>query len=366
MSSLRITTFPKVRARLTPGVVAVILAACSPPTRWIAVGGDDGTIALFSGDLLDADTLHQQGGLGQPEPIALTSFGRDGTSLYLVGVAGSLSLLRKLDGYRLEYTSGLAEELPNSLIVLPDSRTLIATTNSANGRAGTLSFLDASTLQRDETLQPCPGYPEGIAILRDLNRAYTRCMGGSAAVADIDLDLRRVITTASVYHTESSELSNQSCGAGGIALSRTGTVLLVPCSSSGMLLYVDRLELVLFDSVTVGSGAYDVAASPTESKAIVTYPDSRRVAFVDLRNRRVTTEVRTPGRPIHVAIAGDGKRGYVLTSESHETPGTLMLLDMDNERVVSEALVPPGSQSISLWPGQWSPVMVWHFQPRAR
>ncbi|MEJ2236859.1 MAG: hypothetical protein P8X82_01045 [Gemmatimonadales bacterium] len=126
-----------------------------------------------------------------------------------------------------------------------------------------------------------------------------------------------------------------------------------------MLLYVDRLELALFDSVAVGPGAYHVAASPTESKAIVTYPNSRRVAFVDLRNRRVTNEVRTPGRPIHVAIAGDGKRGYVLTSETQENPGTLMLLDMDNERVVSEALVPPGSQSVSLWPGRWSPVMRW-------
>jgi DNA-binding beta-propeller fold protein YncE len=339
--------------------VAVILAACSPPTRWVAVAGGDGTILLFNGDLVRADTLRPRVGGEEPESIALISFGLDGTSLYSVGTRGSITLLRKQDGYPLEHTNELGNGPANSLITLPNARTLMATTPSRGGSAGTLSFLDARTLRRETTLQPCPDYAQGIAILRDLNRAYTRCMGNRTEVADIDLDLRRVITTEPVRRADSSGSSDRSCGTGGIALSRTGTVLLVPCSSSGMLLYIDRLKLSPFDSVAVGPGAYRVAASPTESKAIVTYPDSRRVAFVDLRNRRVTTEITAPGTPVDVAIGGDGRRAYILTSGTQQTAGDLMLLDMDSERVVSEVAVPPGSRSLSLWPGRWSPVMRW-------
>lgn len=340
--------------------VAAGLVACSPPTRWVAVAGGEGTVLLFSGNLVNVDTLHPRVGRQEREPIALTSFGLDGSSLYLVGTGGSVTLIRKHDGYQLEHTTELAHEPANTFVTLPDARTLIATTSSRGGNAGTLSFLDARTLRRETTLQPCPGYPEGIAILRDLNRAYTRCMGNETEVADIDLDLRRVITRVSVHQADSSRPLDQSCGAGGISLSRTGTVLLVPCSSSGMLLYVDRLKLAPFDSVAVGSGVYHVAASPTGSKAIVTYPASRRVAFVDLRNRRLTTEINAPGEPIDIAIGGDGRRAYILASAAHENAGTLMLLDMDSERVVSEVSVPPGSRSISLWPGRWSPVMRWN------
>ncbi len=314
---------------------------------------------FLSGDLAAADTLFIRGAMSRPERVIAAAFGRDGASLYLVSAAGNLSSLRRLDGYVLGQTAELANELVNSLTVLPDSRTLIATAASADGDRGALTFLDATTLHSEVVLHPCLGHPEGLVILRDLNRAYTRCVGNGEELADIDLDLRRVIETAPLQSGDQARLADPPCGAGGIALSRTGTVLLVPCSVSGMLLYLDRLELVPFDSVTVGTGVHHVAASPTESKAVVTYPQSRRVAFVDLRSRRVTTEIPVPGRPIQVAIGGDGKRAYVLTVGAPTDPEILTVLDMHGEQTVAQASVPSGSRTLSLWPGLWSPVMRW-------
>jgi WD40 repeat protein len=337
----------------------VLLAACTPPTRWIAVAGGDSTIIFFNATLSQSDTLYLEVDRAGTRSVALAEFGRDGARLYTVGEGGSISLLRKLDGRELEHIEASPNELAGTLTALPDARTLINTTARADGTGGTLSLLTAETLEAGTRLTPCAGYPGKVTVLWDLNRAYTRCLGAIGQIADIDLKLRRVIKTVRISPADSTEHFAGACGNGGIDLSRTGTVLLVPCSSSGMLLYFDRLRLEPLDSVAAGSGVYHVAVSPNGSRAIVSFPDSGRVAFVDLRSRQVTTVIPTPGRPTDIAIAGDGRWGYVLTSADPGDPGILVLLDMDSERAISEASVPFGSRSLSLWPGRWSPSLRW-------
>jgi DNA-binding beta-propeller fold protein YncE len=244
------------------------------------------------------------------------------------------------------------------LAVTPDSRTLIVGgTPSTSSVDGVVSLLSAVELDELVSVEPCTGYPGHLAVFPELSRVYVRCDGDHATVADIDLGLRRVVRAAVL--DDAPGQADGRCGPGGIALSPSGGLVLVPCGTSGQLLYLDRLKLEVLDSVGVGVGVFDIATAPGDPVALVTLPDSQAIAFVDLRNRSVTTRLLTPGRPVSVGISGDGKTAYVLSVRVGLNSAALVRVDVTGEQILSTVAVPSGSRFLALWPGRWSPAMRW-------
>ncbi|UCG85855.1 MAG: hypothetical protein JSW71_18375 [Gemmatimonadota bacterium] len=344
--------------------VSLSLAACSPPAHWVAVAGaDTQEIVLFNSDLsLDHRTSLSAPDFGDAR-ILTAVLARDGASFFVIdsGPTGNhLSLIRRSDGHVLERHDFPPALTPRTLTPTPDARTLIVTTSSAtDARAGTISLLHTDSFTERSTVEPCRGYPEDMAVLPELERGYVRCHGDEATVVEVDLSLGRVVKTAAPDPRPGTVPRESRCGSGGIALSPSGSILLLPCSSSGILLYLDRMTLEVLDSVPVGAGAHQIAVSPRGAVALLAYPDSGAASLVDLARRRTIAQITTPGSPSAVAISGDGTMGYILLTRVDSAPGALMRLDLRTQEVLNTVAVAPGSRSLAVWPGRWSPTMRW-------
>ena len=324
-------------------------------------GNDASGILLLDSDLMVHETTPLAPATFGDSKLLAASFGRDGASFYVADSGpggGRISLVRKSDGLVLETRKYPHEMTPGMLTVTPDSRTLIVGGRSANGAAGgVVSLLSAHSLSEWISIEPCAGSPDHVTVFPELNRAYLRCEDVGAVVADIDLELRRVVRTAVL--DDSGGQTDSQCGPGGIALSPSGGFVLVPCATSGLLLYLDRLRLEVLDSATVGVGVFHIAVAPRDPIALITLPDSQAIAFVDLRSRQVTTRLLTPGRPRSIAISGDGSIAYVLVARSGPDSAAVVRVDVASEQILSTVAVPAGSRFLSLWPGSQSPTMRW-------
>ena len=318
-------------------------------------------IVLLNSDLIVEDRTS----LSLPDPgysqILATTFGRDGTTFFVAdsGPGGSrVVLVRKSDGLELHSRDYGHEMSLRMLAVTKDSRTLIVGGTPSSGSAvGVVSVLSADELEEHVSLTPCTGSPEHVALVPQLSRAYVRCNGDHATVADVDLGLRRLVR-AVVLDDTTGQVGGQ-CGTGGIAVSPSGGFILAPCGNSGRMLYLDRLKLEVLDSVAVGVGVSDVVTDPDDPIALVTFPDSQAIAFVDLRNRSVTTRLLTPGGPKAGGVSGDGRMGYVLVARIGLDSAALLRVDMAREQIVSTVAAPSGSRFLALWPDRWSPTMRW-------
>ena len=344
--------------------LSLSLAACSPPAHWIAAASEDTqAIKLFKSDLsLDHEISLAARDFGDAR-ILTAVFARDGASFYVADSRPSgsyLSLIRRSDGrvlVRRELTPGLT---PRTLTPTPGARTLIVTASPVPGTgASAILLLSADSLDERSRIEPCEGYAETMVLLPDMHRGYTRCHGGKATVVEVDLALGRLVRAVDLDQGASLAPATSQCGSGGIALSTSGNILLIPCSTSGMLLYLDRMTLEVLDSIPVGRGAHQIAVSPRRPVALVTSPDSSAVVLIDLARRSVIARIATPGSASAVAVSGDGKMGYVLLPGADSKPGTLIRLDIRARTILNTVTVDPGTRSLTVWPGRWSPAMWW-------
>jgi DNA-binding beta-propeller fold protein YncE len=241
-------------------------------------------------------------------------------------------------------------------MALPDSPTLVVTAGAASDTVpGSIYHLSTDLPNQESRLEPCIGNPRGFVTLRDIGRGYARCSNGDESVVDLDLIRHRIVRTVTLDRGEGTENATR-CGPGGIALSRTGGILLATCSVSGQLLYLDRLTLGVLDSLAIGAGASQITVSPRGSQALVTIPGSNMVAITDLRKRSIVARIQLPHRPVDVVISGDGKTGYVLIAGN---AARVVKIDLRRSSIQGSTAVPPGSSSLSVWPGNRSPSMRW-------
>ncbi len=294
--------------------------------------------------------------------IRSLTFSSGGEVLYLAAAdgPGGVTMVRRYDGEVLARWELPAGQAPGALALLPSARTLLVAHYSSedSAQSGTLSFLSARDLSESRRLEVCEGRPDDLAVMRGGERAFVRCAGRRAAVVVVDLELHRVVRTIYLGESEvaDSALGANSCGTGGIALSRTEALLLVPCSLSGYLVYLDRLTQEPFDSVFVGPGIEGIATSPRRPYALLTSTEPAAISFIDLRTRRTVAQIPVAEKPRSLAISGDGSVAAVSTG-NHDT-GALLLLDIDAQHVLSTVQI-PGAGDVSVWPGRWSPVLTW-------
>jgi hypothetical protein len=287
-------------------------------------------------------------------------FSSGGEVLYVAhsGQTGYVSMVRRYDGATLDVWELPAGQNPQSLKPLRGGQVLLVTHGgvtefSSEARITLLSALDLTELAQ---LKTCDGTADGMAVMSTGERAFVRC--SDATVSVIDLELRRIVRMVDLDHpldTDSPSRESR-CGPGEIALSRTDGLLIVPCSKSGFLVLLDRLTMERFDSMLVAPGIYHVAASQLRPEALVASRDRAQLSFVNLRKRSVETTVSLPGPATAIAVSGNGEYSLVVTRNGHE--GSLVQLSM-GIREVRASTPAEGIGAVSMWPGRWSPALLW-------
>lgn len=329
------------------------VTACSAPPRRVAVAGEDGTVVIYHADLTVADTLTAVGG-----QVAGGWLGRDGSTLYLAqrtANAGSLVRARRADGVmldRLDFYRGV----PRLVRMLPGGRAVIAVTDERAPDAATrstLHFLGPDLATLAEPVPVCDAPVLGAATEKTTDRLYVLC--GGDHVSEIDRKLRRFVRAMPVP----GDTTGRRCDATDIAVSSTGSIVFVLCTSSGELRYVDRLTLTWLASLDIGEGGTAMTRSPDGRYVLVIRPRVSEVVIADVRRRAVLARIETTGTPAAATVATDSRSAYLVTHGIDTVGARVLRIDLRDLRVVAEASAPRAPRSVSVWPDADSPVMRW-------
>ncbi|MBI2401510.1 MAG: hypothetical protein HYV20_01970 [Gemmatimonadetes bacterium] len=331
------------RPHIATGLTAFLLtlAGCSPGPRWIAVAGDH-RLTFFDGDLRSTGAWRLD-----ITPTAIESTG-DGFGV-LIGSgagaqAGGVTWLRRTDGETI-----LQHQLNAPVRGLWSDREGRRVFALGGGAVGTLRILRADRLTQSRAIPVC-AEPVSLVFAPDGDRAYVTCRPG--VVVEVDANLQIVVRSAWVGPD-----SGRSCGAGRGDLSANGTLLFVPCATSGRLIYMDRATLKPWDSMPVGVGAKVMAVTPG-AVAVTLFPDSDRVALVNLRSKRLIAVVSIPN-PVDVALSADGRLAFVLAAERTGAEGALLQMDTRTGAELGRVVLRGGGRAVYVWPGRREPRMYW-------
>jgi DNA-binding beta-propeller fold protein YncE len=299
--------------------------------------------------LTRSDTISAGRATDSRERVTAVRFGLDGTTLYLAlhsDQNAAVVRLARATGSVLERRS-LPEDSVTGLWLLRDGQTLVA------AGATTLHFLPADLSDTGRQIAICDGPITGATPFGVRDRAYAIC--GESTLVEIDSKLEIAVRSASVIPADSPD--GVVCGTGGVATSPSGSIVYVLCRRSGLLLYIDRLTLIPFDSVDVGAGGQDMALVPGGRRTVITRPSASELVVVDLREREVESRLHVES-PWSAAVGMDGRYAYVTTHED-QSPGRLLRIDLESAAVAGDTQALPGPLDITLWPSTHSPKMRW-------
>lgn len=343
--------------RVAAGLVSVLAAACTTPSRHVAVtSGTDGTVVVFTGDLRSADTVPlPDDGPGRHTGAWLAY---DGTTLFASRAtpsAGAVERARLADGAILERVDFYAGT-PVVVYPLFDGRTVLAATVEGSGFAvrSSLHFLGLDLSSPTAPIPVCDTRALGVATVRTTDRVYVLC--DRDRVVEVDRRLRTLIRTVDLPRPAEPEQSP--CGASDIGIATTGSIVFVLCAETGRLLYLDRVTLDPLDSLEVGYGGMLLTRTPDGQRVAITRPGRDEVVVADVRRRTIVGRIATEYPPLAVVAGADSRTAFVATGLPN-VPGRLLLIDLASATVRMEAPTVQMPITVSVWPGEESPVMRW-------
>lgn len=322
----------------------------------MAVATDGGVILLYAAGLTHVDTVRLSDGFLEREPVGAW-LAPDGTTLYAArrtATAGALVRARLADGVildRIDFFDGS----PAIVQPLYDGRTVLAATVSRSaGAAHTLlHFLTADLGAQSEPIPVCDAGVRGIATARTTDRLYVLCEGD--VLVDLDRRLRTLVRHVALTPVEAA---GSGCDARAVAVSSTGSIVFVLCAHTGAIRYLDRITLEPLDSLVVGAGAEAMERSPDGQYAVVLRPAEREIVVADLRRRLIAGRHASALTPRGLAVGSDSRRAFVATGDG-ATRGAVLVLDLATGGVVRQHASTARFASLSVWPGEESPVMRW-------
>lgn len=147
---------------------------------------------------------------------------------------------------------------------------------------------------------------------RNPNPGHTLCIFDLAREAHVgDIDLRPY----SAPHT--------------LRLGPDGLIY-VTCENSGVIAMIDRATHKVVDTIESGStNGHRLVISPDGSRLYTENEEDGTVSVIDLPNRKLTGQIKTPQALAGIAVSGDGR---TIVTVSDETP-VLFLIDAQSETV---------------------------------
>ncbi len=347
--------------RLPVAVAALALVlvsgACTTPSRHIAVtSGSDGHVVIYDDDFRVTDTVGLADAHTGRRVGAWLAY--DGTTLFAAqstATAGALVRARTADGTvldRVDFYRGR----PGFVYPLFDGQTVLALTIERAGIAArsTLHFLALDLSTGATPIPVCNTTALGLTTVRANDRVYVLC--DRDLVVELDRELRTLIRSVQLPSTVGT--ASPPCGARDIGIASTGSIVFVLCAEAGTLLYLDRVTLEPLDSLQVGPGGSALARAPDGQHLVITRPTMREVVVADVRRRRFVGRIATEHAPLAVATGADSRVAFVTTGIPR-VPGQLLKIDLETATVLAEATTVEMPITVSVWPGEESPVMRW-------
>ena len=344
-------------------IAAASIGACSPAPQWVAVVSDEPTIHVFDGDLKPIDTLALWTVAGSGAIPDRAQFAADGASLLVTAirpVRGSEILrLRRTDGALVDHAE--VGVTTRGFTPLRDTKTVVfAGSHRDDDSEGALLFMSHRPLRELRTVRVCANPIETVPLAHG-ERVYVLC--GSDRVTEVDPDLGIAVKTVEIGAAASSDtLQADRCGAVDATLSGNEAILLVTCSVSSELLYLDRVTLSPLASLSLSNNPAAIAVSPSGAKAVIALSAEGRILIVDLERRVVATTVEITGRPLDVAFAASDRWAFITADEEGAGYGWVLKLDVGKGLITARARTAALPRSVAVWPGIKVPLIAWSVQ----
>jgi DNA-binding beta-propeller fold protein YncE len=132
--------------------------------------------------------------------------------------------------------------------------------------------------------------------------------------------------------------------------SRADRYLYVACNAAGQVLEVDASDWTVDRRFELGSGPYNMAATPDGNRLVVTLRGGQAVAFVDLESSaepvvRSTSRSFTHG----VVIRPDGRYAFVTSESAGSVRGTLDVFDLGSLEAIASVELQHQPGGIAFW-----------------
>lgn len=234
---------------------------------------------------------------------------------------------------------------PASLSLAPDGSTAYVTVAPPGGTGpATVAAIRAGRLAEASRTATCRG-SRASRVHPDGGWQYSVCRADDLLV-EIETSGPRVSRTVRL-----ADEGRGRCGPVDLALSPAGDRLYVPCGASGELLILDREELGLVRSVTLGGRPVDVEVTPGDGRVLVLLEEGPRLAVLEPDRDEISARIPLSApRPTSVAVSDDGRYAFVTLRGRPGAPrSTVELVDLAGLAAVATVEVPEGAVSAAFW-----------------
>jgi YVTN family beta-propeller protein len=107
---------------------------------------------------------------------------------------------------------------------------------------------------------------------------------------------------------------------------------------------IDTASMTAVDTLPTGKFVFRLRFRPDGKRVVATVPESDEVLVFDAATHKVAGRVAIAGTPLSVAVAADGRTGYVVAG----TPGRVVEIDLDSLKITREFPTGAGPDSVAL------------------
>lgn len=256
---------------------------------------------------------------------------------------------------------------PGDLVLSPDGKRAYAShfdllrINEVEQRGGTiremdsrLAILDTATMTRIAMIPACAA-AHGVVVNADETRAYLACASDEVAVVDL-VSPNHPVTRIPVIPGGGDPTSATHLPYA-LELSKDGRSLYVNCLDGHDLHVLDTESLTIDPSrhVQLTASPYFGSFSKDGSTLFLPHQSPDGVAYIDVASSTVTRDVSLPAnaceKPHALILSADGSLGLIACEGNHRDPGTLLVLDLADQTVVSSTKIGVYPDFVGLIPG---------------
>jgi YVTN family beta-propeller protein len=203
----------------------------------------------------------------------------------------------------------------------------------ANYDSNNITVFDKKSMQVIGTITAGKG-PSGIAIEKDLRRAYVT-LAGDDTVDVIDMTSGEVINNIKLSPGDNPREP---------ALTPDRRLLLTVNSRSDTVSVIDPSSLFELTRIPVGNGPHSIVIDPAGRRAYAFNTISSTISVIDLASRSVAATISTEPGPLRGQFNREGNRLYVV----HEWSSYVTVIDPFSLSVLSRVRVGIGVNTLKL------------------
>ncbi len=255
---------------------------------------------------------------------------------------------------------------PASLALSPDGRYAWVANFNLHGDMvpSSISVIETARMLEVSRIETCT-MPHGSRLSPDGRLHYSTCMMDDVLV-EVDawsLAVRRHIRLTPgqegggegppplAHHAHHGHGSHQPvCSPTWAQPSADGTHIYVACNASDELVEISRETWEVTRRIQAARGIYNLEVTSDGSRLVASNKQGNSISIFDLERGEERARLTTLRSTVHgVAISADDRYAFVTVEGVGSEPGTLEVVDLVAEEVVSRVDLPPMSAGLAVW-----------------